>query len=58
MKKLPEIRKFIAPEFITGDNVRLLANQYITNFGMENVLIVTDKNVEKLRVQPSKKKAR
>lgn len=48
MKKLPEIRKFIAPEFITGDNVRLLANQYITNFGMENVLIVTDKNVEKL----------
>lgn len=47
MGKLPEIRKFLAPEFITGPDVRLLAGQYIQNFGINRVLVVTDEEIRK-----------
>lgn len=43
-----ELRKFLSPEFIFGNDSRLLLGQYLTNFGIEKALIVTDKNVRKL----------
>lgn len=42
-----EIRKFVAPEFLFGKDVRLLAGQYLRNYLIENVLIVTDPPVAK-----------
>jgi len=44
-----ELRKFIAPEFIFGLNSRLLLGQYLSNFGAEKALIVTDKNLVELK---------
>ncbi len=41
----PEIRKFLAPEFITGADTRMLAGQYLQNLGVSNVLIASDKTI-------------
>ena len=40
-----ELRKFFAPEFIFGIGARNLAGRYAKNFGINKLLIVTDKNV-------------
>ena len=37
-----EIRKFVAPEFLFGKDVRLLAAQYMHNYRLNKILIVTD----------------
>lgn len=42
-----EMRKFVAPEFVFGDNTRFIVSQYIINIGMMKPLIVTDKNIKK-----------
>jgi alcohol dehydrogenase class IV len=42
-----EMRKFVAPEFIVGTNVRFLAGQYAHNYGIRKLMIVTDTGVEK-----------
>lgn len=42
-----EMRKFLAPEFIIGLEVRKLAGQYLSNFGVLNCFIVTDPEVRK-----------
>ncbi|KAA3663755.1 MAG: iron-containing alcohol dehydrogenase [Chloroflexi bacterium] len=41
----PELRKFVAPEFVFGIDARLLAGQYAHNFGARKALIVTDAGV-------------
>lgn len=42
-----ELRKFVAPEVITGLNARLLVGRYLSHFGSKSPLIVTDKTVSK-----------
>ncbi len=42
-----EMRKFVAPEFVIGNNSRLLAGRYAKNFGSGNVLVVTGPNIIK-----------
>ena len=37
-----EIRKFVAPEFLFGKDVRLLAGQYLQNYCLNKILVVTD----------------
>ncbi len=39
---MEELRKFFAPEFIYGDDARLLIGRYIINMGVEKILIATD----------------
>lgn len=41
----PELRKFVAPEFVFGIGARFLAGQYARNFGARKALIVTDAGV-------------
>lgn len=40
-----ELRKFLCPEFIFGNDSRLLLSQYLMNFGVEKTFIVTDKKL-------------
>lgn len=40
-----DLRKFVAPEIITGLDARLLISRYLTHFGSKKPLIVTDKNI-------------
>lgn len=40
-----ELRKFVAPEFIFGNDARLLAGRYARNFSGRNVFVVTDPGV-------------
>ncbi len=40
-----ELRKFVAPEFVFGDNARFLAGRYARNFGARKVLVVSDPGV-------------
>jgi alcohol dehydrogenase class IV len=40
-----ELRKFVAPEFVFGEDARHLAARYALNFGASRVLIVTDPGV-------------
>jgi alcohol dehydrogenase class IV len=40
-----ELRKFVAPEFVFGEDARHLAARYASNFGASKVLIVTDPGV-------------
>ena len=42
---LNNLRKFVAPEFVFGDGALNLTGQYASNFGAENVLVVTDPGV-------------
>jgi len=44
-KELRELRKFVAPEFIVGNNARSLAGKYIRNFGLTRILLVSDAGV-------------
>jgi alcohol dehydrogenase len=44
---LAELRKFVAPEFIIGNDARLLAGRYAKNFSARHVLIVTGPNIIK-----------
>jgi len=41
-----ELRKFVSPEFVFGDNSRLLLGQYIEHFGIDKILLVTDENIQ------------
>jgi alcohol dehydrogenase len=43
--KTYETRKFVAPEFLFGKDVRLLAGQYLHNYQLKKVLIVTDPTI-------------
>ena len=40
-----ELRKFVAPEFIAGDDSRIFAGKYAGNFGSKKVLLATDDNL-------------
>jgi alcohol dehydrogenase class IV len=40
-----ELRKFVAPEFVFGPDASSLIGRYLTNFGAERVLIVTDPGI-------------
>lgn len=40
-----ELRKFVAPEFIFGNNSRLLVNRYVENYGGKHVFLMTDKGI-------------
>ena len=41
------VRKFVSPEFITGEGAREFAGKYSSNFNLEKVLLVTDSRVRK-----------
>lgn len=43
-----ELRKFVAPEIITGIDARLMIGRYIIHFGSKKPLIVTDENLVSL----------
>lgn len=49
MGKTPnlELRKFVAPEIITGLNASLLIGRYVKHYGAMKPMIVTDKGVRK-----------
>lgn len=40
-----ELRKFVVPEFVIGENARLLAGRYARNLGAGHVFIVTGPNI-------------
>lgn len=40
-----ELRKFVAPEFVFGLKARFLAGQYVRNFAVNRVLLVSDPGV-------------
>jgi alcohol dehydrogenase len=40
-----ELRKFVAPEFVIGEDARLLAGRYAKNLGANNMFIVTGPNI-------------
>jgi len=42
-----ELRKFVAPEFVIGEDARLLTGQYAKNFSARHVFIVTGPDVIK-----------
>jgi len=42
-----EMRKFVAPEFVTGSDARCLAGRYAKNLGAAHVLVVTGPNIIK-----------
>lgn len=48
MKITTELRKFVAPEIITGLDARLIVGRYITHFAAKNPMVVTDKDLIKL----------
>lgn len=43
-----ELRKFVAPEIITGEDARLLIDRYMTHFSARKPMIVTDPQVRAL----------
>lgn len=43
-----ELRKFVTPEFITGDNSRIFAGRYATNFHLQKILLATSSELLKL----------
>lgn len=43
-----ELRKFVAPEIITGSGARLLVGRYIAHFAARKPMVVTDKKVASL----------
>ncbi len=45
MNYTSDLRKFVAPEIITGLNSRLLISRYIQHFGSMKPMIVSDKNL-------------
>ena len=42
MEMIREQRKFVIPEIITGDNARIYAGRYTSNFHSDTVLLTTD----------------
>jgi alcohol dehydrogenase class IV len=42
-----ELRKFVAPEIITGIDARLMAGRYLSHFTAQKPIIVTDSNIVK-----------
>jgi len=42
-----ELRKFVVPEFVVGQGAIDLAGRYVSNYGGEKVLIVTDEGIIK-----------
>ena len=45
-KKMAELRKFIAPEFVFGAGALELVGQYALNFGAKKAFVVTDPGLE------------
>lgn len=45
-RDLSSLRKFVAPEIIFGNGARLLASQYVQNFGGKKTLLVSDEGVK------------
>lgn len=45
MTYLTQLRKFVAPEIIFGDGARYAASNYVTTFGADKVLLVSDPGV-------------
>ncbi len=43
-----ELRKFVAPEIITGIDARLMIGRYITHFATSRPMIVTDTNIHQM----------
>jgi alcohol dehydrogenase class IV len=43
-----ELRKFLAPEIITGIDARLMIGRYLTHFASKKPMVVTDKNLTSL----------
>lgn len=41
----PQLRKFVAPEFVVGPGARRLAGRYARNFGASKVFVVSDPGV-------------
>ena len=41
-----ELRKFVTPEIITGQDARLMVGRYIAHFASKKPMIVTDKNLQ------------
>ncbi len=44
--KFLEIRKFVAPEYIYGENARLLATEYCRKLAVRQLLVVSDRNLK------------
>ncbi len=44
--KTVEIRKFISPEILIGNDTRLLAANYIKGMNIKRLLLITDKNIK------------
>jgi len=40
-----ELRKFVAPEIITGNDARLIVGRYIVHFASKKPMVVTDENL-------------
>lgn len=40
-----ELRKFVAPEIITGNNARIMIGRYVLHFVSKKPMIVTDNNL-------------
>ncbi|MDA8163696.1 MAG: iron-containing alcohol dehydrogenase [Desulfobacteraceae bacterium] len=45
MADIPELRKFVAPEFLFGLGARKLSARYAKNFGASQALVVTDPGI-------------
>ncbi len=48
MELVTELRKFLAPEIITGIDARLMIGRYLTHFASKKPMVVTDKNLVSL----------
>ena len=44
-----ELRKFVVPEIIIGEDSRLLIGRYLSHFSSKKPLIVTDNNITELQ---------
>ncbi|MCP4135357.1 MAG: iron-containing alcohol dehydrogenase [bacterium] len=47
IEEIPDVRKFVAPEFIFGIGARKLVGRYVKNFGARKIMLVTDPEIEK-----------
>lgn len=44
-----ELRKYVTPEIVFGNDARMLSGRYARNFGLKRVLVVTDPGVRAVR---------
>ncbi|MEN6351531.1 MAG: iron-containing alcohol dehydrogenase, partial [Syntrophomonas sp.] len=45
MQECMELRKFVAPEIVSGPGARFMVDRYVKNFGIRKVLVVSDPGV-------------